>query len=104
MNYPTCKKEMLGLNGQPVCPRCARERTAESGSDAEACSRGHSSQNACQRAHNYLTYGLGVIAHRLEQGEDPKTVASEALRLRDRSEEIRSENSKHPHPELGEKP
>ena len=78
------------------CGMCDHQKPAKekplSPSDATACSRGHQDQNACQRAHNYLTYGLGVIAHRLEQGEDPKSVAAEALRLRDRSEEIRSEN------------
>lgn len=57
------------------------------------CLRGHQNQNACQRAHNYITYGLGIIAHRLEQGDDPKEVALEVLRLRDQAEEIRSNNN-----------
>lgn len=29
---------MLGLNGPPVCPNCARQRVAESGSNPPACS------------------------------------------------------------------
>ncbi len=55
----------------------------------------HTTQNACQRAHNHLTYGLGVAAHMLANGADPNLIAEGLLALCDRAEEIREGNVKH---------
>lgn len=38
MKCPACQKDMLGLNGPPVCPNCDRERIALGPSDETACS------------------------------------------------------------------
>lgn len=41
-----------------------------------------------QRSHNYLTYQMGVIAHRLEHGDSPESVGAFALKARDYAEAI----------------
>lgn len=38
MKCPTCQNDMIGLNGPPVCPSCARKRNAEERLARTACS------------------------------------------------------------------
>lgn len=53
MKCPTCQKEMLGLNGPPVCPSCARQRTAQERLARTTCS---ASSEAVQYADYILNH------------------------------------------------
>ena len=64
----------------------ADERLARTACSPPCCAS--SELSPLQRSHNYLTYQMGVIAHRLDHGDSPESVSVFALEARDYAESI----------------
>jgi len=97
---------MLGLNGPPVCPSCARQRVVESGSNPPACSRIADPEG---KHLEILRLQLATTVMERDQARDKIKRAANALKHHHMARpgiaaivQLLTENSKDPRPELGD--
>lgn len=93
MKKPMCKRDhqLDKSGGYNYCSSCGQQLRSLCPSDATACSGSRPDLSPLQRSHNYLTYQMGVIAHKLDHRDSPEAVSAFALEARDYAEAIVSD-------------